>query len=104
MWCEVMLEISERERFTLLCPTHLIKHFQSSSGWLVQEKKELIKPKGRQAANSLPQQKFDFLPSWKAQKGSQPSPPHAIAIILQAETHFLAPSIAGGNGVRRLRK
>lgn len=34
------------------------------------------------ATNSLQQQKFDFLSSWKAQKGSQSSPPHATAIIL----------------------
>ena len=71
--CEAMLEISEREWFMPLSPTHLTKHFQSSSGWLVQVKKELIKPKGRKAANSLQEQKFDFPPSWKAQKGSQSS-------------------------------
>lgn len=80
-----MLEIPERQLSLLPSPTPLTKHFQSASGWLVQVKKELIKPKGRKAANSLQQQKFDFLPSWKAQKGSQSSPPHAIAIILRGQ-------------------
>lgn len=68
-----------------LCPTHLSEHFQSSSVWLAQVEKELIKPKERKAANSLEQQKFGFLPSWKSQKGSQSSPSHAIAIIFRSQ-------------------